>query len=304
MYVIGAALRPPHGPFCVRSAAYADARVDKTGQMRGSRSAAEELLIATLAGLPRSAHGYLVPAGEQEAVPLARVSDPQWLAAQIGLQSRRWPSVDRRVRATLWWYSVSQVFVTPTLASLFVTGRALSPRPADVELHRLADGNIFTARSLAVLDVGPVDDPGTDPGGGPVRVSLDPVVQVAAALRDSLEFAIPALAAAGAGREPPLWAIATDSLANRLLWLGKACGQLDRATALAARIADLIGSALPAPRYVSVARSSTRGGTATFVRRASCCLVYLEPGEAKCASCPRQTPEQRTAQLSAAANFA
>lgn len=272
--------------------------------MRGSHSAAEDLLRQTLAGLPRSAHGYLVSAGQPEAIAFARVGDPAWLAAQIDLQARRWPSVDRRVRATLWWYSVSQVFVTPTLASLFVTGRALSPRPVDVELHRLADGHIFTARSLVVLDDDGSVDAGTDPDGAPVRVSLDPVGQVAAALRDSLEFAIPALATAGAGRESPLWAIATDSLANRLLWLGRACGELDRATALAVRIADLIGSPLPAPRYVSVARSAPRTATATFVRRASCCLVYLEPGEAKCASCPRQTPEQRSAQLSAVANFA
>lgn len=273
--------------------------------MRGSRSAAAELLRTTLAGLPRSAHGYLVPAGQAQAVALGRVGDAAWLAVQIDLQARRWPSVDRRVRATLWWYSVSQVFVTPTLASLFMTGRALSPRSADVELHRLADGNIFTARSLAVLDDdGAVDDPGNDPGGGPARERHDPVGQVAAALRDSLEFAIPALAAAGAERELPLWAIATDSLANRLLWLGKACGEMDRATALAATIAELIGFPLPTPRYVSVARTSPSSGTATFVRRASCCLVYLEPGEAKCASCPRQTPEQRSAQLSAVANFA
>ncbi len=254
--------------------------------MDRGHSAADEVLDATLNGLPSSEHGYLVPASGPLPVAFGRVGEPTWLAGQFDLAARRWPSVDRRVRGTLWWYSVSQVFLTPTLASLFVTDRALSPRPDDVELHSSADGWIHTARSTAVL------------------VGDDPVERVAAALRDSLEFAIPRLARAGAGRERPLWAITTDSLANRLLWLGRACGELDRATRLGASLAELIGLRLPAPRYVDVARGSPRTGNARFVRRASCCLVYLEPGEAKCASCPRQTPAQRGAQLKAAADFA
>lgn len=241
--------------------------------------AAGQLLAATLVGLPDSERGYLVPAGRPLPVAFGSVGDATWLDTQIGLQARRWPSVDRRVLATLWWYSVSQVFPTPTLASLFVTGRALSPRPADLELHISPGGEILTARSSAVL------------GGG------DPVEQVAAELRDSLEFAIAALARGGAGRERPLWAIATDSLANRLLWLGRARDEVDRAGALAATLAELIGSPLPAPRYVEIAPNSPRTRTVRFVRRASCCLIYLEPGEAKCTSCPRQPAAVRAARL-------
>lgn len=252
--------------------------------METGATAAGELLVATLNGVPKGEHGYLLPARQALPVSFERVGDGTWLDGQIAMQARRWPTVDARVRATLWWYSVSQVFVTPALASLFVTGHALSPRPSDVELHSSPVGQILTARSCAVLDG-------------------DPVEAAAAALRESLDFAIPQVARAGAGREPPLWAIAADSLANRLLWLGRARNEVDRAIALTATLAGLIGSPLPAPRYVEVARHAPRAGRARFVRRASCCLVYLEPGETKCASCPRQTPAQRSAQLSAVVNF-
>lgn len=253
-------------------------------------TAAAALLARTLAGMPRDAHSMLVSSGQSQParfdrVSFERVQDVDWLEYQLDLQARRWPSVDRRVLATLWWYSVSQVFLTPTLASLFVTGRALSPRPADVELHCLPDGRIFTARSTAVL------------------VESDVVDSVAAALRDGLAMAIPEVARAGATRERPLWALATDSLANRLLWLGRASGAVDRATALAASLVQLIGSPMPAPRYVDIPRRAPRAGTVRFVRRGSCCLVYLEPGEAKCVSCPRMSPDSREALLRAAADF-
>jgi len=253
----------------------------ETGQ-----AAAAAVLCATVAGLPPAEHGYLIPTGNPASVPLARVADAEWLGTQIALQIRRWRNVDRRVLATLWWYSVSQVWLTPTLASLFVTGRALSPAPADVELHCLSDGRIFTARSTAVLH------------------GEDLVAVVAAAVRETLELAIPAIARAGAKREAPLWAITTDSLANRLLWVGRACGDVDRATALALTLAEAIGAPLPAPRYVDVDRGRPGTGQARFVRRASCCLVYLEAGEAKCASCPRLTPDRRYALLTTATDFA
>lgn len=253
-------------------------------------TAAAALLARTLAGMHRDQHSFLVSSGQSQPVPFDRISfervqEVDWLEHQIDLQAQRWPSVDRRVLATLWWYSVSQVFLTPTLASLFVTGSALSPRPADVELHCLPDGRIFTARSTAVLD-------------GP-----DVVDSVAAALRDSVALVIPEVARAGAMRERPLWALATDSLANRLLWLGRASGAVERASALAMSLVQLIGSPMPAPRYVDIARPAPRAGTVRFVRRGSCCLVYLEPGEPKCVSCPRMSPESREALLRVAADF-
>ncbi|MEJ7771642.1 MAG: (2Fe-2S)-binding protein [Geodermatophilaceae bacterium] len=248
-------------------------------------TAAAELLARTLAGMPRDQHSFLVSTGHLQPVSLDRVQDGDWLEHQIDLQAQRWPSVERRVLATLWWYSVSQVFLTPTVASLLVTGRALSPRPADVDLHCMPDGRILTARSTEVLH-------------GPDAVGL-----AAAALRDSLELAIPAVASAGATRERPLWALATDSLANRLLWLGRASGSVDRATSLAATLVERIGSPMPVPRYVDIELPAPRAGKVRFVRRGSCCLIYLEPREAKCASCPRMSPQSREALLRAAADF-
>ncbi len=263
-------------------------------------AAADALLDQTVAGLPDEEHCYLLPAGKPSAVPFARVQDADWLNIQIDLQARRWPTVERRVLATLWWYSVSQVLLTPTVASLFVTGRALSPRPADVELHWLPDGRVFTARSTAVLEAG--TGAGTGTRGSQENNTAATLEAVAAALRGSFEIAFPAIARAGARRERPLWAIGTDSLANRLLWVGRARGEVDRATSVAGALARMVGPPMPAPRYVDLDRRPPRTGQARFVRRGSCCLVYLEPGQPKCASCPRLAAADRTAALRAAAN--
>ncbi len=245
---------------------------------------ADAALATTLAGLPEIEHGHLMPSGRPASVPFERISDAAWLDSEVALQASRWPSVNRRVRATLWWYSVSQVFLTPTVASLFVAGRALSPKPGDVLLQRADDGVILTAQSIAVLDG-------------------DPVEATAAALRESLEFAIPLVARAGAGGKRALWAIASDSLANRMLWLGRVRGEVDRATALAVTLADLIGSPLPTPRYLEVPLRAPKEGNARFVRRSSCCLIYFEPDVPKCASCPRHTPAERGTRLRDAADY-
>jgi len=252
--------------------------------MKGEPRSARNLLAATLAGLPHRDRDYLLSSAPAVPVLFNRILDPTWLDTQIGLQANWWPTVDRPVLATTWWYSVSQVFLTPMIVSLLVTGRALSARPDDVQLHRLRDGRVLTAASTAVAR------------------GADPVAAAATGLRDSLEMAIPAVARAGAGRERPLWALATDSLANRALWAGRACGEVDRATSLAAKLVELVGAPMPAPRFVDVDRHQPGEGQVRFVRRGSCCLVYLEPGVAKCASCPRLAPEFRADQLRSAAD--
>ena len=95
-------------------------------------------------------------------------------------------------------------------------------------------------------------------------------------------------------RERPLWAIAVDSIANRLLALGRAVGDVPGATALAGPLAAAIGAPLPAPRYEDV-------GGARFTRRASCCLLWRVPGEPLCTSCPRRRPAERRILLEDAA---
>nr|WP_246214947.1 (2Fe-2S)-binding protein [Modestobacter muralis] len=196
------------------------------------------------------------------AVPAVRLADPDWTAQVLGDRARRQRTTDRRVLATLWWYSASSVLLTPVLAGL-VTGVRLSARLADTSVHLLAGHTPIAATATA--------GSGTD---------------LADELRGSVAAVVTAVAEAGGMRERPLWAIATDSLANRLLALGRAVGDVDAVTALAGPLAAAVGEPLPAPRYVDVC--GTR-----FTRRASCCLLDRVPHEVRCTSCPHRTPFER-----------
>ncbi|OLR91665.1 hypothetical protein BJP25_25600 [Actinokineospora bangkokensis] len=166
---------------------------------------------------------------------------------------------DARVLGTLWWYSLSSVLLAPTVESLVVTGTALDPGAVTVYIH--PDGRLLAARSDAVSP---------DPG----RALAAVIGSFARLLADLLDTS-----------ERPFWAIASDSLANRVLWAG---GTGETAVALARGV----GASLPVPRFVSV-----RGHA--VVRRSSCCLLYLA-GSAKCTSCPRQEPAERERRLRAA----
>jgi ferric iron reductase protein FhuF len=219
------------------------------------------------ARIPRAAGLGLVLPPSARLVPAPDLADPARVARLIGARGR---AVDR-VTATVWWYSASIVLLTPALAGL-VTGVALSGRLADTSLAFRADG-----LPVAAVSSGSGDD-------------------VAAELRETLGAAVAAVAAAGRLRERPLWAIATDSIANQLLALGRALGDVPAATAHAAPLAAAIGAPLPVPRYVDVAG-------ARFTQRASCCLMVELPGGALCTSCPRRDPAERRALLEQAARW-
>ena len=223
-----------------------------------------------MARLPGAAAlGLLAPPGAA-AVPGHLLADPTWTAEVLAARARRQRTRDRRVLATLWWYSASSVLLTPVLAGL-VTGVRLSARLADTSVHLLAGHTTIAATATA----GSGDD-------------------LAGELHGSLAAVVTAVAEAGAMRERPLWAIATDSLANRLLALGRAVGDVDAVTALAGPLAAAVGAPLPVPRYVDVA--GTR-----FTRRASCCLLDRVPHEVRCTSCPHRTPFERQVLLEDAA---
>jgi len=207
-----------------------------------------------------AALGLLAPPGAA-AVPGVLLADAGWTAQRLAERAARTGTADRRVLATVWWYSASSVLLTPALAGL-VTGRPLSARLADTTLWSLSGGLLVAATSSA------------------------PSAEPAAELRDAVAAVVAAVATAGGLRERPLWAIATDSIANRLLALGRAVGDVPRATALAGPLAAAIGPPLPVPRYVDV-----RGRR--FTRRVSCCLLYRVPGEPLCTSCPRRPPAER-----------
>ncbi len=217
-----------------------------------------------------AALGLLAPPSARR-LPAALLADAAWTAERVGALGRRYGSTDRRVLATVWWYSASAVLLTPVAAGL-AAGRPLSARLADTALYEVG-GTLLAAVSTASA--------GPDPAGE---------------LRESLADAIAAVAMAGGVRERPLWAVATDSLAGRLLALGRALGDVAAVTALAAPVAAAIGAPLPAPRWTDV------GGT-RFVRRASCCLLLRLPGQATCTSCPARPPAERQVLLEAAAGL-
>jgi ferric iron reductase protein FhuF len=225
---------------------------------------------AVASRLPGAAALGLVAPPMGDVVPALRLADPDWTAQVLTERAARARTTDRRVLATLWWYSASSVLLTPALAGL-LTGRPLSARLADTRLYLLA-GRAPVAASAAA--------------GRAADLAED--------LRGTLASVIGAVAEAGGTRPRPLWAIATDSLANRLLALGRAVGDVGAATALAGPLAAAVGEPLPAPRYVDVA--GTR-----FTRRASCCLVYRVPHEVVCTSCPRRDPAERQVLLEDAA---
>jgi ferric iron reductase protein FhuF len=224
---------------------------------------------AVAARVPGAASLGLLAPPSALTLPAALLADPDWTAGRVAELGARHRSDDRRVLATVWWYSASTVLLTPALAGL-VTGRPLSARLADTSLSVLAGGTLVAATSSA---------PGAD---------------LAGELRETLTAVVGAVAAAGGVRPRPLWAIATDSLANRLLALGRALGDVPGATALAEPLAAAVGPPLPAPRYVDV--TGTR-----FVRRASCCLLYRLPPEPLCTSCPRRPAAHREVLLADAA---
>jgi hypothetical protein len=222
---------------------------------------------AVAARVPGAASLGLLAPPSVAVLPATVLADPGWVAAALAARGRVLGTGDGRVLATVWWYSASSVLVTPALAGL-ATGTPLSARLADLEVSVLSGGL-------------PVAAVATAPGG-------DPAVD----LRTTLAAVVDAVAAAGRMRPRPLWAIATDSIANRLLDLGRALGDVPSVTALAAPLAAAVGAPLPAPRYVDV-------GAARFTRRASCCLLYRLPHGSLCTSCPHRSPEERRRLLAA-----
>ncbi|TKJ18278.1 (2Fe-2S)-binding protein [Blastococcus sp. CCUG 61487] len=249
---------------------------------------AATVLAEALRRLPAAEAAPLRLAPGATAVPVTAIDDPAWLDRQLALRGQRWRTDDRRVLATLWWYSVSNWFQVPAIASLVATGRALSPLPDDVAVHWLPDSRVTGGTSSRVLE-------------GP-----DPVLTLAAALRQALERVVPPVAAAGGMKERPLWAIAADSTANRFLWAGRAIGDETRAAELAQRVAEAVGPPLPRVRWIDVVpmddgQDRPDLGEHRFLRRASCCLLYEAPGQGRCGACPGRTPQERLVRLRLAA---
>ncbi|SEL47148.1 (2Fe-2S)-binding protein [Rhodococcus maanshanensis] len=234
-----------------------------------------------------------VPTPTAAEHPGSVLVDRDWLSARIVDTARRWACDDARVSATLWWYSASSTLLSVPASMLLATGLAPDPSLAGLTCTLRTDGYLGTVRSVAGIR----DD---EVLADRLRAALDPII---AALSDL----------SGAGVRS-LWAIATDSLGNRALDAGTALGSPALGSALAVRLADLIGPDLPRPRFVDVGRggpadadprAAPASGSRRVVRRSSCCLIYeTEPDPVaaegvKCTSCPRQQPSVRAARLGA-----
>lgn len=240
---------------------------------------AQHLLGQTLAAMTSAEHASLLIEAGATLTPFTLAVDPAWLVEQFHWEAVRWRTEDVRVLATLWWYSASVWLQAPSLASLVATGRPLSPRLADSQMHRLPDARLNGATSTAVL-VG------------------DPISELGRALRESFEAIIETIGRVCRINERSLWAVASDSMANRLLWAGRAVGDVDRASALAVPLAEAVGAPLPRPSYVDVPTGdSPVAQTVRFTRRSSCCLIYAAPSQAKCMSCPNRAPADRASDL-------
>jgi hypothetical protein len=226
-------------------------------------------------------------------LPGSVLTDAEWLAGRVADARRRWDCADDRVAATLWWYSSSTVLLAPAAAALAAAGRGVDLEPAGMRIALRADGFLRATRSGRALEDGPA-------ALGRSLVALDAHVT--------------ALAAAGGAGPRSLWAIAADALANRLLASAGAAA----APALAAAAAAATGGLMPPPRFVTVpcaAITAVRDDLVRlglpvpsgspedrrYVRRGSCCLLYLAPDGDMCVSCPRQPPATRLQRLAISA---
>ncbi|MQA09485.1 MAG: Fe-S oxidoreductase [Pseudonocardiaceae bacterium] len=205
-------------------------------------------------------------------VPATTLTDPDALAGQIDACARLYGRAKPQVLGTIWWYSVSSVLVAPAVEAFAVTGVALDPALDRMYLLQHPDGRLAGARSTAVIEGG----------------------RLGTALGAALAEPIAVISEHTGAPSPALWAIATDSIANRLLWTGMAVGDPERITGLAAPLVTEIerftGQRIPPPRYLDVAAKR-------FVRRVSCCLIYQATGGQKCVSCPHQHPDVRAKRL-------
>ncbi|WP_216208851.1 (2Fe-2S)-binding protein [Amycolatopsis aidingensis] len=203
-------------------------------------------------------------------VPATVLTDPEWLRADLRRGARLYGQADDRALGTVRWYSASSVLVAPALESLVLAGTALHPGLAETTFHLHPDGRFAGATAARVLGADLTDL------GAALAATIEPVVRAISALTGAATRA--------------LWAIAADSIGNRLLWAGGAAGDPELGTRFAAPLAAAIGHRIPTPRYLEVGRSRV-------LRRSSCCLIYEATGGEKCTSCPRQPPAERTRRL-------
>lgn len=201
------------------------------------------------------------------------LADRDWLREDLRRAAGLYGAAGERVLGTIRWYSASSMLVAPALESLVHTGTAADPSLEAVRLEMHHDGRILDSRSVRPFD-----------GGVP---------HLAESFAQALGAAVEAIAEVSGAAPRSLWAIAADSIGNRLLWAGSRTDTAPEAIRLAGELGDGIvaaGAPMPRPLFTEV-------GDTPVVRRTSCCLIYDIPGGQKCASCPKQTPAERSRRL-------
>lgn len=207
-------------------------------------------------------------------LPTWTMLDADWMRARVEDTGTRWNCGDTRVNGTLWWYSASSTLSFVAIATAMVTGEAADPA---------LDGARCFLRPNGYL-------------GGVLSERTVSIEELPDALDTAFSGIIAALSAASGARTRALWAIATDSIANRSLDVGAALGDRSLGSAFAERLVGRMTSPVPAPRFIDV-------GGRRFTRRCSCCLLYKTEGAEMCTSCPRRTPTDRLRGLEAAARY-
>jgi hypothetical protein len=202
------------------------------------------------------------------------LTNPAWLADRVRDTGRRWGCANPRINGTLWWYSASSTLVADPILALLANGRAPTPQTEHLQIALRENGYLASTHTSVTLT-------------GPKPY--------ATALINTCADIITPLAAVSGAAPRALWAIATDSIANRALDAGRTLKQVQNACVLAA---TLCTPPLVTPRFTTAPRPSNFTAdvaepTMPIVRRSPCFLIYQTTSGNKCTSCPRQ-PRQPT----------
>ncbi len=226
-----------------------------------------DVVAATSRALPWIASATFVPPGS----PSLRTLDLDDVLARA---AQRWPDVTPAVLATLWWYGSSSTLATVLTAQLAVTGRCVDIAH---DSARVTVGETGTVASLTAAVT--VDE---TRAGASFADAVDDLVE-------AVRRRIPTVSGAS------LWAIASDSVANRALDVGSALDRDDAPRWAALLTSERRRHPFPTPLFVDV---TANGRSRRFLRRSSCCRV-VDAGEDLCTSCPRRTPADRAARWAA-----
>ncbi|MEV0107475.1 (2Fe-2S)-binding protein [Nocardia sp. NPDC050799] len=200
------------------------------------------------------------------------LTDESWLAARIADLGASWRTDSMRVSATLWWCMTASALVEQVVRALAQRRPIPAPTLERLTLTLRADGSVERVE---------IDEAGWHAAGADSGIEATEA-DIAVTLRETVTTVIDCLTAVSGVRGPALWAVVTDVVGSWAVDAGQ--------PPIGRRLAEAIGTALPEPRFVEVAGR-------TFVRRASCCLVYEAPGCEKCVSCPKRRPHEREALL-------